>query len=209
MADLFGGMSAPPAPAEPRDDGKMIDLRPLIENPACYARNENVAFPMTNLFVGDSTLGCKSDADEQLIVHIQFNEFVKVGFWIRVARKMFSCFSIASEQIHSIKLTEFNNGIDPESNPSKIHLYKNRENLGFEDCDDVDPTQTLHLTTEHLKSTSDPIPLKFVKFQRVKSLTLFVEDNQGGETTSLGGIKLFGRPVGTTNMNDFKKKQDE
>lgn len=30
-----------------------------------------------------------------------------------------------------MKLTEFNNGIEPENNPSKIHLFVNRDNLGF------------------------------------------------------------------------------
>jgi hypothetical protein len=87
-------------------------------------------------------------------------------------------------------------------------LYVNRENLGFEDIDDIDPTQTLHLTSEDLKETSDPILLKYVKYQRVKSLTLFIEDNQGGEVTALGGIKLFGRPVASTNMADFKKNPE-
>lgn len=111
------------------------------------------------------------------------------------------------KKVRSMKLTEFNNGLDPESNPSKIHLYVNRENLGFEDCEDVDPTQTLHLTTEDLKETSEPIPLKFVKYQRVKTLTLFIEDNQGGDITALGGLKFYGRPVSTTNMADFTKNR--
>lgn len=88
-----------------------------------------------------------------------------------------------------------------------MHLFVNRENLGFEDADDVDPTQTLHLTTEDIKK--GPIPLKFVKFQRVKTLTLFIEDNQGGEITALGGIKLEGRPVSSTNMADFKKSANQ
>ena len=96
--------------------------------------------------------------------------------------------------------------MEPESNPTKIHLYVNRDNLGFEDCGDVDPTQTLHLTTEDLKESAEPIQLKYVKFQRVKSLTIFIEDNQGGETSALGGIKFFGRPVATVNMADFKKQ---
>lgn len=102
-------------------------------------------------------------------------------------------------------LSEFNNGMNPELNPSKIQLYVNRENLGFEDCDDVDPTQTLHLTAEDMKK---PIQLKYVKYQRVKSLTLFIEDNQGGDITALGGIKLFGFPVDSVNMSDFKKQQE-
>jgi hypothetical protein len=104
-----------------------------------------------------------------------------------------------------LKITEFNNGINPEENPSRIHLYVNRENLGFEDCDDVDPEQTLELTAADLKESADPIALRFVKFQRVKTLTFFIEDNAGGDITSIGGLKLYGRPVATTNMKDFRK----
>jgi PITH domain len=58
--------------------GQLIDLRDKIDNARCYARNEASGFPMSNLFIGDSRLGCKSDSDEQLILHIAFNEFVKV-----------------------------------------------------------------------------------------------------------------------------------
>ena len=104
-----------------------------------------------------------------------------------------------------MKFTEFNNGVDPESNPSTVHVYVNRENLGFEDINDVDPTQTLNLTAEDLREGSDPIMLKFVKFQRVRNLTFFIEDNQGGEISALGSLKLMGRPVATTNMGEFKK----
>lgn len=79
--DMFpnaaGSAAAAPEQA-PADDGKMIDLRDKIDAKDCYARNEASGFPMSNLFIGDSRLGCKSDADEQLILHIAFNEFVKV-----------------------------------------------------------------------------------------------------------------------------------
>lgn len=109
-------------------------------------------------------------------------------------------------QIKSLELIEFNEGRDPECNPSKIHLFVDRENLGFEDAEDVDPTQTLHITTEDMKK---PILLKFVKYQRVNSLTLFVEDNQGGEVTAIGGLKLYGWPVTSTNMADFNKKSPD
>jgi hypothetical protein len=89
-----------------------------------------------------------------------------------------------------------------------VNLYVNRENFGFEDAEDVDPTQTIHLTAEDLKESADPLLLKFVKFQRVQSITLFIEDNQGGDVTAIGQLKFFGRPVSTTNMKDFKKRQE-
>jgi len=98
--------------------------------------------------------------------------------------------------------------MEPENNPSKVHLYVNRENLGFEDCDDVDPEQTLELTAEDLRENADPIDLKYVRFQRVKSLTLYIEDNHGGDITALGMLKLYGRPVTSTNMSEFKKQAE-
>ena len=82
MAAMFpggmpGGMPAAEPPKEV-DNGKMIDLLDKIDKQDTYAKNESASFPMTNLFIGDSRLGCKSDADEQLILHISFQEFVKV-----------------------------------------------------------------------------------------------------------------------------------
>ena len=184
----LGGMPPGGGAQEERDDGKMVDLSVKLDKSACYARNEASAFPMTNLFIGDSRLGCKSDADEQLILHVAFQEFVKVK---------------------TIKFAEFNNGSDPESNPTTVHLFVNRENLGFEDIDDVDPTQSFDLTAEDLREGSGPIQTKFVKFQRVKSITFYIEDNNGGEVSALGSLKLMGRPVTTVNMNDFKKNPNQ
>ena len=89
--------ATPPTPALT----KPVDLNGMLDKSACYARNEQSRFPWTNLLIGDTRLGCKSDADEQLILHFEFQEFVRV---------------------HSIKLTEFNNGCDPEENPTrKLH----------------------------------------------------------------------------------------
>jgi hypothetical protein len=168
---------------EKKDDGRLVDLSPKIDNSGCFARNEASGFSMQNLFIGDSRLGCKSDADEQLILHIAFQEFVK---------------------IKTIKFVAFNEGSDPDSNPSTVKVYVNRNNLGFEDIDDVDPTQTFNLTAEDFREDSNPLATKFVKFQRVQSITFFVEDNNGAETSALGSLKLMGRPVASTNMNDFK-----
>lgn len=166
------------------DSGQPIDLVLKLDKQKCYAKNEAAGYPWSNLFMGDSRLGFKSDADEQVILHLAFNEFVK---------------------IKSIHFIAFNNGIDPELNPSKVHLYVNRENLGFEDFEDVDPQQTLHLTSEDLKETADPVPLKYVLFQRVTCLTIFIEDNQGGEITALGGLRLVGRSIAGMNIADLKK----
>jgi len=174
------------AAAPPVDDGKMVNvLQTNYDRLESYAKNVSDSYPLANLFIGDSRLGCQSDADEQLILHISFNEFVK---------------------LHSFKITEFNNGADPDMNPTSIKLYVNRENLGFEDCNDIDPTQEFDLCAADLKESSDPIPLKFVKFQRVRSITIFVEDNAGADVTALGMLQMFGKPVLGTNMSEFKNQ---
>ena len=127
-------------------------------------------------------------------------------------------------------------GSQPDMNPVTVHIHINRNNLGFEvsylivqlgknilhnnwprayirfvisyqkDIEDVDPAQTITLTTADLQEMADPIDLYFVKFQRVKSLTFFIEDNAGGDVTAIGGLQIMGRTVATTNMNDFKKQ---
>lgn len=163
----------------------VTELSEIIDKPGCYARNENNQFPMTNLFLGDSRLGCKSDTDEQLIIHVAFRDFVK---------------------LHSIKFTEYNGGAEPENHPTIVKVFANRNNIGFEDVDDIIEDQELELDAEDLRESSDPTRLKFVKFQRVKSITLFFEDNAGGEISALGGLKLFGCPLQSMNMNELKKQ---
>jgi len=187
MNSFLGASQQQPIESSVADDGKMMDLtRSHLDKSECYARNAATAFPMTNLFIGDTRLGCKSDADEQIIIHVSFNEFCKV---------------------HSVKLTEYNLGMNPEFNPTIVKLYVNRENVGFEDADDIDPTQELTLTEADLKEGAPPIFLKYVKFQRVRSITLYVAENAGGDITALGSLQFFGRSVATTNMSDFKKQE--
>ncbi|CAJ1940190.1 unnamed protein product [Cylindrotheca closterium] len=183
----IAGLNDPPTvlPIDSKEDGKLIDLSTLMEKNECFCRNEDPSFPYTNLFIGDSILGCKSDADEQMILHIAFRETVRVK---------------------SIKFKAFNEGNNPELNPTVIKMYVNRNNLGFEDIEDVDPTQVIELTAKDLEATSDPINTKFVKFQRVGSITFFIEENNGGEVSALGGLHIIGKGLASMNVNELKKQ---
>lgn len=52
----------------------------------------------------------------------------------------------------------------------------------------------------------NPIPLKFVKFQSVQNIQLFIKDNQsGGEVTQIDHLAFYGSPISTTNMGEFKR----
>ena len=83
---LGGGGGAPSQ--ESTDNGLLMDLGPKINSQECWAKNVDSRFPMTNLFIGDTRLGCKSDADEQLILHVAFQEFVKVSEQCAVSRSL-------------------------------------------------------------------------------------------------------------------------
>ncbi|KAG1710009.1 hypothetical protein DVH05_017018 [Phytophthora capsici] len=159
------------------------DLNEAISLKDCYCLNEDPNKPFRNLFQGDETLVLQSDADEQLMLYVEFQDAVKV----------FSLNVVAPQG---------------EQAPRVLKLFVNRPNLGFSDAGDVEPTQTIELKDEDLLPEND-VELRFVKFQRVKSITIFVEENNGAEETVLSSLKFFGEALAGTNMNELKKVSEE
>lgn len=52
----------------------------------------------------------------------------------------------------------------------------------------------------------NPINLRYVKFQNVNNMQLFIKDNQSGdEITQIDYLAIIGSPISTTNMGDFKR----
>jgi len=50
------------------------------------------------------------------------------------------------------------------------------------------------------------VDLRYVKFQNVSNLQVFIADNMSGdETTEIESLTFYGMPVSTTNMHDFKR----
>jgi len=112
----------------------------------------------------------ESDADEQLILNIIFIQKVRV------------------------KSISFRTDAAATDNaPKDVHLFINKPSLGFEDVEDESAVvQTLHLTAEDV-SKGTVIPLRYVKFQNVHSLHIFVSSNAGeADTTRIDSIDIFG-----------------
>jgi len=128
-----------------------------------------------------------SDADEQLLLNIPFNQTVRVR----------SIVLQSSSEMQS---------------PKNIKLLVNRPSLGFEDVEDVSEpgaAQVLELAKEDVKE-GNRIVLRFVRFQAVNSLHIFVQNNHGGEDESrIDALDVFGIPVETTKDLSGLKKQEE
>lgn len=121
-----------------------------------------------------------SDCDEQLIISLSFNQAMKV---------------------HSLVMK------GPEDKgPKTVKIFINQPStLDFDKAEGNDPTQQIDLTKDDVIE-GNVVNLRYVKFQNVQNLTLFIKDNQSGdEVTQLDFLGIIGSPVQTTNMQDFKR----
>lgn len=77
--------------------------------------------------------------------------------------------------------------------------------LGFDETDSVEETQTIVLSEKDYEGNG-LVPLRFVKFQNVNSVILFIEDNLGEEeTTQIKQLIFVGSPLDNTDMTALKK----
>ncbi|XP_076888302.1 PITH domain-containing protein At3g04780-like [Bidens hawaiensis] len=162
-----------------------VDLLDFIDWAGVECLNQNTAHPFPNAlkqgYREDEGLNLESDADEQLLVYIPFTQVIK---------------------LHSIVIK----GPEDEG-PQTVKLYTNKEHMGFSNVSDFPPSDTLTLSPENLQGK--PVVLKYVKFQNVRSLTIFIEDNQSGsDITKVQKIILHGSTVETTDMKGLKKIED-
>jgi thioredoxin len=156
-----------------------MDLVTFYDKNGCECLNETNEHPLSAaLSSKDGYL--ESDCDEQLLISIAFNQLIR---------------------LHSIRVTG-----PPDKAPKTVKLFINQpKTLDFDSAESMTSVQTLTLESDDVQNGS-VIPLQYVKFQNVSSITLFVKDNQdGGETTRIDHLAFYGSPVGATNMADFKR----
>lgn len=156
-----------------------VDLVSFIAKSSCECLNDADDHPFVNSL---STSGgyLESDCDEQLIMSYGFNQAVK---------------------LHSLKISA-----PEDSGPKTLKLFINQpRTLDFDQADSSEAVQQLELKSEDL-SGEKLIPLRYVKFQNVQNLQIFVKDNQcGSETTRINHLAIIGSTISMTNMSEFKR----
>jgi len=119
----------------------------------------------------------KSDTDEQIMLYVPFQSTLK---------------------IHSIHLTSIlsEQGDEEVLRPKTVRIYKNRAQiLSFDEADDSPVTQEITLLPKDwdTKTGTAKIDLRYVIFQNVTSLVVFVVDGEGdGDSTRLDRVRIIG-----------------
>lgn len=84
-----------------------------------------------------------------------------------------------------------------QDGPKTIKTYINRPStLSFEDS--TPAIETLEFSLTDLQPDTPPTALRFVKYQGVTHLTLFVTDGHDDDVTSIERVELYGTPIEAT-----------
>jgi len=156
-----------------------MDLLSFFDKSGCECLNEADDHVLADCLTSKGGY-LESDCDEQLIISISFSQVVK---------------------IHSVRISG-----PADNGPKTVKIFINQpKTLDFDSADSMDAVQTLEITPELLEDGA-VIPLRFVKFQSVSSVTLFIRDNQSGsEKTQINYLGFIGSPLNATNMSEFKR----
>ncbi|KAJ1309797.1 hypothetical protein OPQ81_006562 [Rhizoctonia solani] len=192
---------APPAPAptslgegSSKDESaasKDVSLLEYLDSTQLNCLNESDTHNIKSI-LGNKTLNTgksylESDSDEQLLINLYFNQSVRIR----------SIIIYTADAPHA---------------PKAIKLAINRPALGFEDVESAtepDMAQVIKELSPDDIANSRRIPLRYVRFQSVRSLHIFVASNQGNkDETRINGIDVFGQPVETTKMANFRAAEE-
>ena len=119
----------------------------------------------------------ESDTDEQLMLYVPFMSTLKV---------------------HTLHITSLpaRDDDEPPMRPKTIQIYSNRAHvLGFDEAEDLTATQTITLNPRdwNEKTGTAKVELRFVKFQNVTSLVVFIVNGEGnGEKVRIDRIRIVG-----------------
>ena len=136
----------------------------------------------------------ETDTDEQLMLYLPFQSTLKV---------------------HTLHITSIPPKSDDEvpMRPKTIQVYSNRAHvLGFEEAEDLPATQAITLRPQDWdeKTGTAKIELRFVKFQNVSSLVVFVVDGEGsGEKVRIDRLRIIGESGERRELGRLEKVGDQ
>mmetsp|Transcript_36113 Transcript_36113/g.32500 ORF Transcript_36113/g.32500 Transcript_36113/m.32500 type:complete len:172 (-) Transcript_36113:140-655(-) len=169
---------------EPQQEKSQFeDLTGNIEKTGVEILNMDPKFSAENCIFNRGPLFIRSEkGDPQLLINISFTGPVKIHHMQIRAR-------------------------DTASRPTSIKVYVNQLGIDFSSVEDSEPTQEFELDNSDYEGVTN---FKYVKFQHVKTLTIFVEENNGAEFTSIQDLIFYGQTFhGQQDMKGLKPVDEE
>ena len=166
----------------------LADLSDQLETPQCHCMNEKTEHNLRHCLDADSREDSasylESDADEELMIQLKFMSAVKISA-IRIEGK------------------------DKDSAPSVVRLFVNKTGLDFDSAKDEKPTQEIELSPSDVApGAAKPKETRFVLFQNVSTLGIFIGANQGDEeTTALKSLMILGEPIQQSGLKRSAEQQ--
>lgn len=121
----------------------------------------------------------------------------------------------ANLKIHSLHITSQNPSEEDDELPSRpklLKLFINRPSiLGFDEADGLPATQEITLSEKDwdAKTNTAKVELRFVKFQNVTSMVLFVVESEGSnEKVRIDRLRIVGES-GEKRDGKIEKISDE
>ncbi|SCZ93851.1 BZ3500_MvSof-1268-A1-R1_Chr6-3g08925 [Microbotryum saponariae] len=184
--------SSSAAPTEKGLEGFTV-VNSGIDMAQVHCLNESADHTIRHLLRGEGDKYLESDADEQLLLQIP------------VRPRLGSC--PQALRIRAIRFKTISSKL-PQA-PKKIRLFVNAgSTLTFDDAESLEPAQEIELSEKQAKG-EEAVQLRFVRFQNVTLLSVFVASNQGGEeVTRLDGLELIGASIDGTDMSALSKGDD-
>lgn len=182
------GLEAPTVPVGTTDS--MVNINEFVDKDKAIALNADNATSIASLFgSGHGLLKSDQDVDAQLLLIIPFREKVKIrGVKFAAEAKLQSA----------------------AAGPRRVRLLVDQPDVAFGDVETLPAVQELTLTPADLAGGGVGQRLKFVKFQNVSSVTMFIEDNQDdADVTFLSRIEFIGAPIDGMRVADIKKIEEQ
>ena len=91
--------------------------------------------------------------------------------------------------------------------PKLLKIYSNKpHNLGFDEAEDTAATQEIEIQESDWKNGTANIPLRFVKFQNINSVVIFVVSGDGdSEKVRIDRLRLVGETGEKREMGKREK----
>lgn len=168
-------------------------LNDLVDMTTLECLNQDDEHPVTNAVsrsaadadrLAGVALQSDPEVDHQLLIKIGFRQPVK------------------------LKAITFRGTTEDETAPQVVKVFQGQKDIDFQDAEEAEPLQMLNLTASQIDAC-DPVALRFVKFQHVSTLQLFVQNNFGADVTRIERLEFWGTPAENVDIKDWKPvKQD-